>query len=179
MRLSREWAMPSAQTFTIAPIAALLRFWLQGCDVVIDPFARNSRIATHRNDLNPDTAAESHLPVEDFCAALAAQRVRADAVLFDPPYSPRQIAECYQAIGRAVSTEDTQNSALYRRVRDGLDALLKPHGIAISCGWNSAGFGEGRGYDPLELLVVTHGGAHNDTLVIVERKREPQRGLFA
>ncbi len=101
----------------------------------------------------------------------------ADAVLFDPSYSPRQIAEVYQQVGRKCGTEETQNARLYRRVKDGLDRMLKPDGIAICCGWNSMGFGLHRGYELLEVLLVPHGGAHNDTIVTVERK-VAMRGLF-
>ena len=48
--------------------------------------------------------------------------------------------------------------------------MLKPEGIAICFGWNSMGFGLKRGYELLEVLMVPHGGAHNDTIVTVERK---------
>lgn len=177
MTIRREWSMPSADTFTIQPIADLLRVYLHGAAVVVDPFARNSRIATHRNDLNPQTAADWHLPADGFCATMAEHGIEADAVLFDPPYSPRQISEVYAKVGITASTRDTQNAALYKRVRDGLDAILKPGGLAISCGWNSAGFGKERGYDVLEILMVAHGGAHNDTIVVVEQKLAPAARL--
>jgi hypothetical protein len=159
--------MPSADTFSIQPVAKLLDRWLAGCQIIVDPFARNSTRGTLRNDLNPATSAESHMLAEEF---VETTHVVADAVLFDPPYSPRQIAECYQQVGRQASTQDTQNSRLYKRVKDGLHVMLKPEGIAICCGWNSLGFGLGRGYEMLEVLMVTHGGAHNDTIVTVERK---------
>jgi len=48
--------------------------------------------------------------------------------------------------------------------------MLKPGGIAICFGWNSMGFGLTRGYELKEILLVTHGAAHNDTIVTVERK---------
>lgn len=174
MRMSRTWAMPSGDTFSVQPIAAFLDHWLTGCGVVVDPFARNSTRATHRNDLNPDTAAQYHMDAADFCEHLLAQGIVADAVLFDPPYSPRQIAELYQAIGRECSTADTQNAALYRRARAALDALLRPGGVALSFGWNSAGFG--KNYEQLEILLLAHGGAHNDTIAVAERK--VQASLF-
>lgn len=41
---------------------------------------------------------------------------------------------------------------------------------ATFCGWNSAGFGKVRGYVFEEILLVAHGGAHNDTIVTVERR---------
>lgn len=122
------------------------------------------------NDLNPATDAQFHMLAEDFVDKHV-KKGQADVVLFDPPYSPRQIMECYQRVGRKVTTEDTQNARLYKRVKDGLDRMLRGGGIAICCGWNSMGFGIGRGYELLEVMLVPHGAAHNDTIVIVERKR--------
>lgn len=168
--MSRVWAMPSPDTFSIPPIQDLLLRWLPGCQSIVDPFARGSKYADYRNDLDPESPAEFHLEATAFCAELAAMGVRADAVLFDPPYSPRQISECYRRVGLQVGTRETQNGRFYKDVRDGLDRLLQPGGLAISCGWNSSGFGKTRGYVVEEILLVCHGGAHNDTIVTVERK---------
>jgi hypothetical protein len=63
-----------------------------------------------------------------------------------------------------------QTVRLYCAVKNGLDAILRPGGLAICFGWNSAGFGRKRGYLMEEILLVNHGGAHNDTIVTVERK---------
>jgi hypothetical protein len=164
---NREFSMPNSETFSLPPVARLLDKWLPAGGVIVDPFARNSKRANLTNDLNPETSAQFHILAEEF---VESQQVAADAVLFDPPYSPRQISEVYQQIGRKCGTEETQSSRLYKRVKDGLDKMLKPDGIAICCGWNSLGFGIKRGYDLLEVLLVTHGGAHNDTIVTVERK---------
>jgi hypothetical protein len=171
MEFKREFAMPNAETFSIGPISRLLDRWLPppiARPVIVDPFARNSTRGNLTNDLNPLTRADSHLLAEEFLAQVA---VTADAVLFDPPYSPRQIAEVYQQVGRKCSTQETQNARLYKTVKNELDRILKVGGIAICCGWNSLGFGKERGYDMLEILLVPHGGAHNDTIVTVERKR--------
>lgn len=166
---SREFAMPSAETFALAPVARLLDKWLMGCAVIVDPFARNSDRGTLTNDLNPETTALRHMHADHFLSTL--NGTKADAVLFDPPYSPRQIAELYRQIGRTPGQQDTQSARLYRVVKDGLDRILLPGGVAICCGWNSMGFGIGRGYEMRELLLVTHGAAHNDTIVTVEIKR--------
>jgi hypothetical protein len=168
--ITRRFARASRATFSIPPIAALLKRWLVGYDVIVDPFARETRIGTVRNDIDPMMPTEYHLEADVFCAQIYEEGCRASAVLFDPPYSPRQIAECYKRVGVKVSTEETQNARLYKRVRDGLDKLLLPGGLAISCGWWSTGFGRRRGYTPEEILLVAHGGAHNDTIVVVERK---------
>jgi hypothetical protein len=160
--------MPDSNTFSQKPIAALLQRWLSSGMVIVDPFARNSLWGTVTNDLNPETKASSHLPADEFISSL--NGTRADAVLFDPPYSPRQIAECYQQIGRPCGREDTQNARLYKTVKQGLNHILKLEGIAICCGWNSLGMGLSNNFEMLEILLVTHGGAHNDTIVTVERK---------
>jgi hypothetical protein len=159
--ITRTWAMPSPATFSIAPISALLDRWLSDCEVVIDPFSGDSTRGTLRNDLR--NGMEATLWLDSLS-------VQADAVLFDPPYSPRQISESYKRVGLDVGMRETQNARLYKDTKDRLDRLLKPNGIAICCGWNSAGFGKTRGYEFEEILLVAHGGAHNDTIVTVERK---------
>lgn len=162
----RAWAMPNPATFSIPPISALLDRWLKDCAIIIDPFAGNSLRGTIRNDLSKGGMEAT--------AFLDTLTVQADAVLFDPPYSPRQISECYKSVGLAVGMAETQNGRLYKSTKDRLDHLLKPGGIAICCGWNSAGFGKSRGYCFEEILLVAHGGAHNDTIVTVERKGKQQ-----
>lgn len=164
---SRAWCMPSADTFSMPPALDFCARYLHGADVVIDPFARNSRLGTLRNDLNPATAAEYHLPAADFVRGLD---VVADAAIFDPPYSPRQIAECYAAAGLTPGMVDTQSAGMKAEVRDLLAARLRPGGIALSFGWNSVGFGAGRGFELVEVLLLCHGGDHNDTICIAERK---------
>lgn len=168
MIFNRQFAMPDRNTFSIKPISELLDRWLFNKEIIVDPFARSSKRGTLTNDLNPSTSAQYHLHACDFIKEI---KVIVDVVLFDPPYSPRQISEIYKNIGRSVTSEDTQNAQLYRCVKNGLDNILKKGGIAICCGWNSVGFGIKRNYEMQEILLVTHGAAHNDTIVTVEIKR--------
>ena len=123
MQITRQFAMGNPETFLLSPVWRLLLRYINPQDIVIDPFARNSKQGTITNDLNPETSAEYHMLAEEFVEQLD---VEADVVLFDPPYSPRQIQECYQHIGRKVTSKDTQNARLYKRVKDGLDKTLKP-----------------------------------------------------
>jgi hypothetical protein len=169
MKFSREFAMPNANTFSIKPIKAFIeRHIIEG--IIIDPFSRNSEFATHTNDLNPSTVADLHVDAEEACKIWFDEGVKADVGLFDPPYSPRQISEMYKSIGLKVGMEETQNARLYKRVRDAMDILMKPGSIVLSFGWQSMGMGLTRGYEPLEIVLVTHGGAHNDTICFAERK---------
>jgi hypothetical protein len=162
--ISAVFAMPSRWTFSIPPVAEFIGRHLSGAAVIVDPFAGQSKIGTHRNDLG-----QGGVDAEPFVRGLIADGVRADAVLFDPPYSPRQISECYKSIGRKATGEDTQNARLYKSVRAALADILKPDGIALSFGWQSSGFG--KDWETDEILLVQHGGAHNDTICVAQRKK--------
>jgi hypothetical protein len=169
----RVWAMPSADTFTIPPVNALLERYCRG--LIVDPFARNSRITEYSNDINPATSATYHMDAVEFLDKMIEDGMRFDVALLDPPYSSRQVQQCYQSIGRLVTQYDTQFSPMYCLARDRINKLLVDGGITISCGWNSIGMGTNRGYEIIEILLASHGGWHNDTICTVERKR----GLIA
>lgn len=164
---SREWAMPGAETFTVPPIWRFVMRYASRSSISVDPFARNSSIATWRNDLNPDTAAPYHMDAEEFLREVVTDKC--DMALIDPPYSPRQISECYAKVGLSCGREETQSAALYKRVRRALQEVLTPGAIVLSFGWNSAGMGRSTGATIEEILLVNHGGAHNDTICIAER----------
>lgn len=75
----------------------------------VDPFCGKCSPATIKNDLNPDIEADYHLDAVDFLRQFAEESV--DGVILDPPYSPRQIAECYKSIGIPVDAEVTSMRA--------------------------------------------------------------------
>lgn len=157
--------MPTHDTFDCKPMGEFVRRYLSG--VSVDPFARNKRWATYTNDINPDAYAEFHMDAEDFLHMLYANGIRADCIILDPPYSPRQISECYAKAGLKATMKDTQNAALYARVRRAAKKLCKRGTAVLSFGWNSAGMG--KGFKQVEMLLVAHGGAHNDTICLAER----------
>lgn len=180
MLINRLWANPSADTFDCPPIGEFVKKYLRSSKVSVDMFARNKRWCTYTNDLNPQTAAEYHMDAEQFLHQLIEKGVKADLVIFDPPYSPRQISEVYQGIGRKVTMQDTQNSALYSRVRKMIYPLVDVGGIVLSFGWNSHGMSNngGREWSIEEILMVCHGGAHNDTICMAEKKLAHQASMF-
>lgn len=168
MKIERVWAMPHSDTFDCLPIGTLVRRYLEQSVVSVDPFARNKRWATFTNDLNPNTLAEAHLDVLDFLKLMQDTKVEADLVLFDPPYSFHQMKEVYNGIGRKINGREAQR--FYGDVRDAIDKIVVPGGFVISFGWNSIGMGKTRNYAIQEILLVCHGRAHNDTIVVVDRK---------
>ncbi len=162
--------MPSGDTFSVQPIGDFVRSYLTASSVSVDPFARDKRWATHTNDLNPETQAEHHMDAEKFMITLAAQGVKADLVIFDPPYSPRQISECYKSVGMEVGMKETQSALLYQRVRNAIVPVLTEDAIVLSFGWNSVGMGKKHGFEIIEIMLCCHGGAHNDTICLAERR---------
>jgi len=173
---SRHWAMPNSDTFTVPIIGNFVQRYLQRSEVSVDPFARNKRWATHTNDLNPATQAEHHMDALDFLTMLAERGVTADLVIFDPPYSLRQMQECYEGIGRHISQRESQR--FYGDMRDAIMRVLAPSAHVLSFGWNSIGMGKGRGFEIVEGMLVCHGRAHNDTICIAERRLAKEADLF-
>ena len=165
MVINRTWQMPSSKTFSIKPIAELIHKYARG--KIIDPFANDSKLATITNDLDPQYNTDYHLDALDFLKMFEDNSV--DTVLYDPPYSPRQISECYKQLGKTVNMQTTQAS-YWARQKNEIARIVKPTGIVISCGWNSGGIGAKRGFEIEEILLVAHGGNHNDTIVVVEKK---------
>ena len=166
--MSRMWAMPNHNTFTVKPIQEFISRHIT-TGLWLDPFSRNSSFRTTciTNDLNTEVDADYHLEALDFLSMFEDASV--DGVLFDPPYSPRQISECYKQVGRAVHMRDTQSSFYGDRKRE-VARVIKPYGKALCFGWNSGGIGKQNGFELLDVLLVPHGGAHNDTICTAEIK---------
>jgi len=146
IKITREWAMPSKRTFEIKPIKRLIEKYHFGSVVTLDPFPFNYKedaiiYLNNRND-------------NQYLFAL-----------FDPPYSPRQLKECYNNQGEY----DTKSST-WSNWKDLISKKIKVGGIIISFGWNSNGMGKERGFEIIEILLVSHGGMHNDTICVVEKK---------
>ena len=167
-KITRVWAMPNKNTFDIPPIGHLVKRYLVKSAVSIDPFARDKCWATYTNDLNPDTKAQYHMDALEFLHKIKSEGIRADLVILDPPYSLRQIQECYEGIGRAITAKESQR--FYADVKDIINTVVQPGGRVLSFGWNSIGMGIGRGYQIEEILLVCHGRAHNDTICVVEQR---------
>ena len=159
--------MPNSSTFRIKPIGEFVERWMLG-EKWIDPFVRDSPFKARMwrsNDLDPQYKATRNLDALDFLGRFDSCSV--DGVLFDPPYSPRQIAECYGGIGRKASQRDTQ-SRFWGDLKKEIARIVKPGGLALTFGWNSGGCGSANGFQLQEVLIVAHGGWHNDTICTAE-----------
>ena len=171
----REWAMPSKHTFSIKPIREFItKNTPTGAVETCDPFCGLSTIAKYRNDLQ-----FGGIDGVAFLKSFGSESL--EVIYNDPPYSPRQLKECYNNIG--VHLSDTKAS-YWAELRNEIKRVLIPGGIALSFGWNSVGVGTKRGfkeidgmlvcyvsdYDEIDGIIVSHGGNHNDTICKAERK---------
>ena len=157
--------MPNSNTFEIRPIKELIDKYTYG--LVIDPFANKNKLANITNDLDEQYDTDYHMDALDFLKKFRDNSV--ECVLYDPPYSVRQVSEVYRKLGHSVNMETTQASYWSKQKKE-IGRIVNKNGIVISCGWNSGGIGKKYGFEILEILLVPHGGAHNDTIVTVERK---------
>ena len=159
--------MPNKNTFEITPIRALIEEEVDLNNYWIDPFANRNKIATVTNDLNPEYDTDYHLDALEFLKMFEDGSV--DGVLYDPPYSPRQVSECYNDVGYSV-TWDTTKASFWGNHKREISRIVKIGGKVITFGWNSGGIGYKYGFEIQRILLVPHGGWHNDTICTIEIK---------
>lgn len=168
MIIERVWAMPNKNTFSIKPVKALLQQEINPDSLWIDAFANQNKFATLTNDLNPEYDTDYHLDALDFLKLFGDSSV--DGVLYDPPFSPRQVSECYKNFGITV-TDKTTRASFWGNHKKEISRILKIGGKCITFGWNSGGIGLKYGFEIKRILLVPHGGWHNDTICTVEIKK--------
>ncbi|HEY7865561.1 MAG TPA: hypothetical protein VIC51_06120 [Psychromonas sp.] len=165
MIINRSWAMPNKNTFSIKPINELVNRYAKGAVSSCDPFANKNRIAKFCNDLDPQYETDYCMDAIDFLKQFNDNSM--DLVLFDPPYSHRQVSECYKSLDMTVNMQTTQSS-FWGNLKKEIHRVTSTGGTVITFGWNSGGIGKTKGFEIKEILIVAHGGWHNDTICTVE-----------
>jgi len=165
MKFTRARENLTAWTFDIPSVGQLLGRYVNGGKGWADPFAANSRFAEWRNDLNPKSHAKYHMEAEEFIRTVLPDDL--NGIIFDPPYSKRQISECYAGIGLKATQEDT-SELFYNRVKRAFEGKVRPGGYCISMGYSTRGV---YGWEDVEMLdVVANNDGAYDILVLVQRK---------
>jgi len=167
MIIKRVWEMPNKNTFDIKCISKLIDKYNNKNLLSIDPFANKNKIAKITNDLDKSYNTDFNLDALDFLKQIKSNTI--DLVLFDPPYSPRQVSEVYKKLNKSVNWITTQSS-FWSKLKNEIFRITKNNAIVISFGWNSNGIGKKRDFEIIEILIVAHGGSHNDTICVVEKK---------
>ena len=162
LEISRTFCMPNPATFRMPPANRFISGYMDRVrgGMWIDPFCRDSVFkdrCAYTNDLNPEFEADEHVDCVEFLASVQDQSC--DGVLFDPPFTVHQSVQCYQGVGGPV--KKLQASMCF----DHVSRVLKDGGFCLTFGYNSTGPGKKRGFTLKEVLLLSHGGCHNDTIV--------------
>lgn len=158
--------MPHRATFKVPPLLSIVLRYKQS-DRWIDPFSGWHSPAEVTNDLNPNAPSDEHMEAADYLATFRQSKFA--GAIFDPPYSLTQVSRSYRDIGLQFKGKENPTGG-FPKVRDELARIIRPSGVCVSFGWNTAGLGKTRGFEIIEILICAHGGNRNDTLVTVERK---------
>jgi len=144
-------------TFSVAPIRKWVESRCRGR--VLNLFAGPTRLDLDelRVDSNPDVEPNVILDACDFVQGCGE---KFDTAILDPPYSYRKSMEMYE--GHWASS--------FRIVKDHLPSVLSPVGRVITFGYHSVSMGRARGFQQVEILLISHGGAIHDTIAVVEDK---------
>jgi len=156
IKIEKAWAMASKNTFSIPPIKKLIdeEIGTAPGTMILDPFPFESKI----------DCFEYFEQFKDESMVYG---------LIDPEYSLRQRSEHYKK-NKCFLKDKTAgwhtSAGWTSAVKDEVARIIKPGGKTITFGWNSSGIGMKRGFIQTRILLVAHGGDHNDTICTVEVK---------
>ena len=145
-----------------------------GHPLFVDPFANDSFTnylqGCITNDLNPKFNTNYNLEFKDFAHEMKEIDHQFDLVIFDPPYSLRQLKDNYDGIGKDLKLWQTHN--MWGEGKDDLAQLVKVGGYVISLGWTTAGFGRKRGFSKREVHVFEQQAREDrySLFLVVEQK---------
>jgi|TARA_Y100000310_G_scaffold244190_1_gene248883 hypothetical protein len=147
IKIERYWYMPNHQTFKIPFVKKLIKEELG--DEYVDPFPYPFKqdAIEYLKTFNTDSITK---------------------LVFDPPYSQRQLKEKYHNEG--ISFKHPINASYWTNCKKEISRIIKEGGKVISFGWNSGGIGKKYSFRIIRIMLIAHGGQHNDTIATVEIK---------
>jgi hypothetical protein len=128
------------------------------------------------NDLNPSFKTTYNLEANDFAEKMEREGRLFDLILFDPPYSLRQLKDQYEGIGMNLELWQTQN--MWGRAKNALAQCVPVGGYVIHLGWHTSGFGKHRGFEKVELLNLEPVGKDDRYNLLITVEQKTQTSLF-
>ena len=180
---SEPFSMPKVRKILDQVINQATRELDFGMPLIVDPFARSSFLTlgnhnTITNDLDPQfTHCDYNLTAHEFAVEIKGSGVEIDVLVFDPPYSLRQVKECYEGIGKDLELWQTHN--MWGKCKDDLASCMKLGSYAVSLGWDTHGMGEKRGFKKMEIHNFEQGGNEYAYNLLVTVERKVQTELFS
>jgi hypothetical protein len=141
---------------------------------ICDPFAREGFVGKLpnciSNDLNPEFPTDYNLEFKDFARVMNMHNQDFDLLVFDPPYSLRQLKEHYDGIGKNLKLWQTHN--MWGTGKNLITEHMPVGSITISLGWTTAGFGKKRGFQKKAVHVFEQAAREDrySLFVVVEEK---------
>ena len=146
--------MPNHQTFDIKPIKEFIKENIGSDYVDPSPYPFKEDAITYLKKIESNSKL---------------------SLVFDPPYSQRQLKEMYHSNG--LSLDHPMNNSYWSNCKKEIARIIKPNGKVISFGWNSGGIGKKNGFEIEKILLVNHGSQHNDTICTLEVKATSELAL--
>lgn len=146
---------------------------------ICDPFARecfsNQLENCITNDMNPAFDTDYNLEFQEFAKVMSGCQQEFDLILFDPPYSLRQLKEHYDGIGSKMALWQSQN--MWKEGKDLLARQVRAGGYVISLGWTTSGFGKKRGFKKVAVHVFEQAAREDRYALLVTVEQKVQTSL--
>lgn len=71
----------------------------------------------------------------------------------------------------------TTQASYWSNHKKEISRIVKDGGKVITFGWNSGGIGKKYGFEITDILMVAHGGWHNDILCTLEVKKDKNKKI--
>jgi len=127
---------------------------------VLNLFAGKIRLNVEEVRVDIDPTVSPDYTMDAFTFVTSWNVGKFDTVVLDPPYNVRKAREKY----------DGRYLGVYTKIKDALPRIMADKGRVISLGYDTVGMSRSRGFQKIAVCVVCHGGDHNDTLGLVERR---------
>ena len=111
-----------------------------------------------RVDINEKVNPDYLMDANNFLDLAIKEEFKYNTIILDPPYTYRKSMEKYE--GRSISN--------FQRVKEKIPQIILPNGNVITCGYHSVVMGKSRGFEVKDILLISHGGAHHDTIITNE-----------
>lgn len=150
---------PNKWTFKPKKIKTIVEAELEG--KVLNLFAGKTNLDydnSIRVDKDKKKEADYHMPALEF---LNKTEMHFDTVILDPPYNVRKSREKYEG--------DYMGN--FTKIKNELVERITEDGKVLTFGYATTGMAKSRGFEKERIYVINHKGDHNDTLLVVENKK--------
>lgn len=126
------------------------------------------------NDLDSSIITDHKMDALNCLVWLRARWEKFDVVILDPPYAYRKVMEKYIVAKDNVAVNEVKQNSRFKKVLDMVPYVLAEGGKVITFGYHSRVMSGKRGFETVEVLLVSHGGAQHDTIAAVEKRINPK-----